>query len=365
MKKLLLLLVILLSGCKEKEPYIIGFSGTLTGTKATIGIQEMYGAELAVNCINDSGGINGRMLQLEIRDDLNDPLEAIKVDDELIDMGAIMIIGHSFSSIAVDTVNNANEKDFLLISPSIGTDTLTGVDDNFIRLVPTATYEAEQVANIILSQGADKAIILYDLQNIALTEYHLNSFVKTIEESGNESFSYGYNTGNSDDYNDILDIIEENDIKDVFVVGSSLDAGNIIQLADNSGLHVNYHLSAWASSGDFSHRVGIDLDKITLYNFYNNTDLGSDYKFTSDKFKNNYGTDMTMVASYAYDIVTIVADVLLNIDEVTAENLKNEILNTSTFEGVQSSFKIDQYGDVLRDIYQFSIVDGVVVLKDN
>lgn len=146
MKRLLsitsLLFIVGLSACSSAPKTItIGFSGTLTGTYASVGVVELYAVQMAIEEINETGGINGHEVVLEIRDDEADPIKAVAVDNELIDMGIDIIIGHSISIVALEAVENIEDKDVLMISPSIGTESLSNIDDLFIRNVPATLYE--------------------------------------------------------------------------------------------------------------------------------------------------------------------------------------------------------------------------------
>ena len=363
MKKLLIVLLVFLAGCSEKEPYIIGFSATLSGTNAIIGVQEMYGAELAVQHINESGGVNGRMLTLEIRDDLADNEMAVAVDNELIDLGVVAIIGHGFSSVAEATVSNANERDVLLISPSIGTDALTDIDDLFVRLVPSASYEAEEVTNLIVDSGLEKVMLFYDEGNFSLTEFHMNNFVRVMNERGLTPIVYRYHQNDIDEYFEAMEVLKTEEVEAVFIVGDSLDAANFIQLNRNEGVDVEYHLSAWASSGDFSQRVNVS-DDIYFYNFYNSNDLDVRGSEINKEFQDRYGLDISMVASYAYDAVMMLAAAMEGSFDLSANGLLERIIEISTFDGIQSQYVINQYGDVERDIYQYQIIDGEIISKE-
>lgn len=363
MKKLLILLTLLLSACQEQEPIIIGFSATLSGTNAAIGVQEMYGAELAVDTINESGGINGRQVVLAIRDDLNDPEVAVAIDNELNNLGAVAIIGHGFSNVAEATVNNANENNILLISPSIGTDALTGLKDNFIRLVPTASFEARSVTETIISEGHKNILLAYDKGNIALTDYHKQEFERVMTEQGLSPISYGYSSSEVEDYKEIISLIENNDIEALFIVGSSLDASNMIQLNKLEGIEIDVHLSAWASSGDIAQRISTGYEYVTLYNFFDPVQYDVFGSEINQEYRRRYGIDMTMVATYAYDAVMVLAEALASMDESTTELLLEEIQN-KTYEGVQSPFSLNEYGDVEREIYQFIIRDGDLISKE-
>ena len=364
MRKLILLVVIILSGCANDDTYVIGLSTTLSGTNASIGISEMYGAELAIKEINESGGVNGRNLVLEIRDDFASSIEGIKADNELKELGAVAIIGHGFSSVAKETVENANYNDILLISPSIGTDLLTNIDDLFIRLVPTAKYEAISVANKILDSGTDKALLLYDEGNMALTSYHVESFKDVFETNNKTTITKGFSSGNSDDYLEIVKLIKLNDIESIFIVASSLDSANIIQGARINNYKGEFHLSAWASSGDVQSKVGQFTEGIILYNFYNEFDVDEHFQKVKGDYFERYGSVMNMVAANAYDSVYMLAEALEGMKDVTSTTLKKKIISIGHFNGVQSDYFINLYGDVEKEINQFVMKDNTIIIKE-
>lgn len=67
---LALVAVILVSGCVSSENVIkVGFVGALTGDAAITGEENLNGVKLAVEKINAEGGINGKMIELIIKDD--------------------------------------------------------------------------------------------------------------------------------------------------------------------------------------------------------------------------------------------------------------------------------------------------------
>src|SRR6056297_2409881 len=89
-----LVLVGLLLGCNESDPIKIGFAGQLTGVYSDLGVQGRNGVQLAVEKLNESGGIDGRMLELMVKNDKNSVKGAIEADTQLIQNGVLAIIGH-------------------------------------------------------------------------------------------------------------------------------------------------------------------------------------------------------------------------------------------------------------------------------
>lgn len=100
-KRSLLLLVfagLLLSHACSQEPILIGFSANLTGTYSDLGVQGRNGASLALERINEEGGVAGRKLRLLARDDGNTAQQARQADRDLIANGVVAIIGHMTSA---------------------------------------------------------------------------------------------------------------------------------------------------------------------------------------------------------------------------------------------------------------------------
>src|SRR5215475_12658165 len=66
-----------------KEPVRIGYLPALTGPSSSTGIGINRGIQLAVKEINDSGGIDGRQIELITRDTQSDPTKAVNGAAEL------------------------------------------------------------------------------------------------------------------------------------------------------------------------------------------------------------------------------------------------------------------------------------------
>ena len=78
---------------RSREPLRIGYIGSLSGKYAAMGTSARNGALLAVEEINGAGGIDGRPLSLEIKDDAGNPDASLKAAQDLalegIDLSAV------------------------------------------------------------------------------------------------------------------------------------------------------------------------------------------------------------------------------------------------------------------------------------
>jgi branched-chain amino acid transport system substrate-binding protein len=75
------------------EPIVIGFPADLTTDWAYYDSPMEEGAQFAIDQINASGGLLGRQLQLKTIDMRNDVAQGAKVTQQLIDQGAVYLIG--------------------------------------------------------------------------------------------------------------------------------------------------------------------------------------------------------------------------------------------------------------------------------
>src|SRR6516225_824615 len=86
-----------------KEPILIGYLPALTGPSSSTGIGINRGTQLAVEEINAAGGIDGRQLELIVRDTQSDPTKAVNGAAELTHSKVTVVFGplNSGESLAV------------------------------------------------------------------------------------------------------------------------------------------------------------------------------------------------------------------------------------------------------------------------
>jgi len=87
-----------------KEPILMGYLPALTGPSSSTGIGINRGVQLAVDEINAAGGIDGRQIEVIVRDTQSDPTKAVNGAAELAKAQKVSVIlgpGNSGESLAV------------------------------------------------------------------------------------------------------------------------------------------------------------------------------------------------------------------------------------------------------------------------
>lgn len=149
----------------DEKTLLIGGTGPLTGDYATYGISVQQGAQIAVDEINEKGGVNGYTVKLEMEDDQADPQQAVQAYAKLMDNGMNLSLGSTTSGACVALVKEAKEDGIVTMTPSASQKEATAFDNNFrvCFLDPDqGTYSADFIKENNL---ATNVAVLYDKSN--------------------------------------------------------------------------------------------------------------------------------------------------------------------------------------------------------
>ncbi|MBC7483517.1 MAG: ABC transporter substrate-binding protein [Rhizobacter sp.] len=179
-------MLLLLAACQSREPVKIGFVAGLSGRVADVGISERNGAQMAVDDANAAGGIDGRMIELVVHDDGQNPENTARLVAELADAQVAFVIGPMTSSTAVAGAAIANQCKLVMISPAGTTDELSGKADYYYRCVADAPAAAQQQADFLLDLGRRKLTVLGDSNNYAFAASYAKALGARFKARGGQ-----------------------------------------------------------------------------------------------------------------------------------------------------------------------------------
>lgn len=351
---------------RPKETILVGFSAQLSGTQAELGVQERNGVQMAVEIINDAGGINGHKLELIIEDDYGIPEKAAEADAKLIEAGVAAIIGHATSSQTLAGLEVTNSAQVIMISPTVSTPLLSDIDDYFFRVYPSFQDSAKAFAQYIFEDNGGSTIsVIYDSDNMAYTNTYYTTFKdEFIKLGGKIADVISYSSSTNPDFKEILVDLPNNNPQCLLLITSDRDAAYISQQTRILGWQVQLFSSAWAQTKTLIETGGQAVDGLILEQSYL---LSSDTP-TFLTFKNNYidrfGTEPSFGAAFGYDAAMVLFEALKKTNG-KADGLKEALTETTDFNGVAGVFTINQFGDVERPFYLCVIKDGAyIVLRE-
>lgn len=152
-----------LAACSStKKPYIVGAAGPW---KQGYGLQNLQGVELAVEEINNAGGINGHALRLVSRDDEGEGDKATKIAQDFVATRSISaVIGHVNSSgmLAAAPVYDGQ---LPAIATSATSPDLTGISSWVFRIISSDSLNGIALANFASKfgqRGPASVAVLYE-----------------------------------------------------------------------------------------------------------------------------------------------------------------------------------------------------------
>ena len=149
--------------CQDRAPYVLGYSIGVTGRRAEMGIAVQRGAELALEKVNQAGGVNGRKLKAIIYDDQSQPVAYVKNTKKIVDSDkAVACMGYIAVDGTLASVQTATAGETLLFSctPAIVTGgstkkwLFTVVPDQKIASIPL-------LVKTMLKRGSKKIAYVY------------------------------------------------------------------------------------------------------------------------------------------------------------------------------------------------------------
>jgi branched-chain amino acid transport system substrate-binding protein len=348
----ILILSILLSvstGCEKKEnPIKVGFVGGLTGRLSDLGTAGRNGVILAVEEINGKGGINGRPVELIVKDDQQDPETALRVDRELVDEGVVAIIGHMTSTMSMVAIPFVNKEKILMISPTTSTNKVTGLDDYFIRVIPPNKSETDHLARHAFDvMGLRKIAVIYDLSNRAYTEGYFHNFKDAFEGLGGKiNHVETFMSGKGMDFVKSADALLEANPDAVLIVTGAPDAAMISQRIRMRGSKLPIFACGWAMTADLVHDGGPAVEGLSFSQLFNRKSQQKAYLEFRKQFKERFGEAPNFAAAHGYEAALVLFKALAK--GTDPEKIKNAILQHDRFKGLQGDFKMDRYGDPQR-----------------
>jgi branched-chain amino acid transport system substrate-binding protein len=142
----------------------IGVAGPHSGDLASYGIPTVRAAELVVAKVNAAGGVDGKMLELVVEDDVCKPEIAANTAAKLVGDGVVAVIGHICSGATKSALGTYLDSELLAISPSATNPPLTQSGDypNFFRTIAPDDAQALVEVQFAYAQGYKKIAVLHD-----------------------------------------------------------------------------------------------------------------------------------------------------------------------------------------------------------
>lgn len=353
-----ILLLTALLGCSDSTPLKIGFIGGTSGKVADLGVAGRNGVMLAVEARNKTGGVNGRPVELLLKDDKQTPSLAKSVTKQLIALNVDAILGPMTSSMAVEVVPIAEQSGTLTMGITVTTNALSGKDDYFFRtLSPTLDHASETAKYLRAKKGTDRAVVVYDLKNKSYSESWVSDFSAAFSQLGGEIIQTKTFLSTSQvKFADIArDVLSEKPDW-VVLVANSVDAALLAKQLRTMSPGIQLAMSEWAGTERLIELGGRYVEGTVVPQYFDRDSHDPEYQAFYNAYFDRFGHSPGFPGLIGFNATNVVLDGLA--EKQDNESLKQAILRIGTFSTVSGKVTFDSFGDAKSKTYLTEIIDG-------
>ncbi len=355
----------------------VGVVAELTGDIPAVGASCKNAAEMAVQEVNDAGGLDvgGKKYKVElfIEDNAGKADQSASSAQKLItQQNVVAIIGPNASRYAIPASEIAESSKVVLISPwsTNPKTTLNAQTDEPKKYVFRAAFidpfQGRVVAKFALDNlKATKAAVLYDVAsdyNKGIAEF----FKQTYEENGGTVVAFETYTTNDKDFSAQLTKIKETNPEVIFLPNYYSEVPLQIQQAHRLGITVPFLGSDSWGSAELIKLCGADCE-----GYFFSTHYAADAatpvatKFI-EGYKTKYGSTPDDVAALTYDSFGLLWQALKSAGKVDRQAVRDALAKVPSYEGVTGNMQFKEgSGDPIKSAVILQIVGDKFVWYAN
>jgi branched-chain amino acid transport system substrate-binding protein len=237
----------IVAGCGKKgeNTVKIGVITSVTGSQAAFGAAHKHGYEIAVDDVNNKGGVAGKKVELDFYDDQSKPDQAVQGVSKLVDQDEVPIILGSYSSESTKAIVPAvTQRQVPLIIPTATADNVMDSKSPWVfRICAGANDYARTTVEFLKDNGAPKTIaIVYENTNFG--QSNMQAMKAAAEKAGIKLVAIESYQAQSPDYKAVLQRIKAANPEVIYFCSYLLDASTLMRQSQEIDLNPKYYTSA-------------------------------------------------------------------------------------------------------------------------
>lgn len=366
----------------SKEPIIIGIDADFSAVAIDGGIAIRRGAELAVETINQSGGLLGHPLTIIAKDHRGNPARGIHNINTFATIdNLVAVLGGVHTPVALAELDAIHENNLLYLGPwAAGTPLVdNGFSPNNVFRVSLRDAEAGKVLIDHAKKRGLKRVTLV-LERTGWGRSNEASLTQAAKNAGILIDAIHWINWQQKSFEDTLKLIQASGTDGIILVANAPEGAVVVNGMVTLDMLSFPIISHWGiASGNFIERIAVKPDKLNIavlqtFHFeYNDTPQA---KLLFEAYKAKYGaTDNNSVSAavgvaHAYDLVQMLAIAIKSANSFDTNNVRTALENIASYNGVvkhyEQPFSASQRDALLSHDYFMASFDasGNIIVTD-
>lgn len=354
-----------LAGCNkagdsaQEEGIRVGEYASLTGKEAAFGQSSHKGTMLAVDEINEAGGVLGKAIRLIYEDNQTKQGESATIVKKLITRDRVVaVLGEVATGRSLEAAPICQTNKVPMISPSSTNPQVTETGDYIFRVCFTDPFQGKLLADFARRYlKASRVAILTDVAapySVGLAQYFREPF---IAAGGTVLVEQRFSSGDKD-FRAQLTAIKAANPEAIFVPSYYTEAGLIVLQARQLGITVPLFGGDGWEAPELIQIGGKALEGCYYSTHYSPEDKSPLVQNFVQKFKAKYSEVPDAMAALGYDSVLMLADGLRRAGTTDAPKLRDALAATKDLEGVTGKTTMDANRNATKSAVIITIKDG-------
>lgn len=345
------------------EQFNLGVVCPLSGSSAVSGAIMANSVQMAVDEINEAGGINGEIqINLVEADDEAVPATSVTAVQKLVEQDKVnAVIGSQPSSCTIANMEITKAAQVPQITPASSNVTITQQGNDYIyRMTSTDATNATTLLKYASEYlGAKKFAMLYEssdfgtggykIVNELCGEYGLEMATAEVYNSGDTDFSVAISKMNK----------EEPDF--FFFWGYHTEVAMICNQMTQYGVNIPV-IGYGFNSPELTQLGGAAVEGIVFCTAFDAANPDEKVQEFDQKYMELFGTGYDQNGPQSYDAVYLIKDAvercIADGEDWTDGAILNEYIGSASYTGATGTTEFDENGEMIKDLMVITIENG-------
>ena len=331
------------------EPVKIAAIFAKTGIAVTHNTPHVQVVELAVEEINNQGGLLGRPVELLVLDNKSSPIGSSLAAKKAVQLQVTAVIGAGWSSHSLQMAPVLQQAKIPMITGSSTNPKITRIGDYIFRTCFIDSFQAPAMAQFAFTElGARTAIVLEIINeeySLTLAEF----FVSSFQQYGGKVILKESYENDAVDFANLLKEVKRLQPDVVYVPGYARDSGLLIKQAVSMGIRTTF-LGADGWAGPLIYDIGGNALEGNYYSAHWHHDVSFPQSIHMKKmYYQKYKSKIPSInAPLSYDAVMLLADAINRAGTFDRARIRQALAETKGFQGATGTITFDEHGDPLN-----------------
>ncbi len=344
-----------------------GLAMPLTGSQSSYGKDQIKAAEWAVEDINAKGGVNGKKLEMIVRDTQADPTIGINAVNKLINVDKVPVFVTAWSAVVKAVAPVANREKVLELSIGANAPEISKLGDYVYTAFPLADVDVTALANYTAKELKHKKVAILYANNDSGVEA-AKVYKAVFEKTGGQIVAYETYDPKATDFTGMLLKVKTSNPEFIHLHGLVADMPIVIAQMRQLGITARVSTYAGGYNPQMVEKAGKGAEGLIVTslapNEQQNKNVGP-YIERWKKAENRIPNGMPYT-QYLYDAPYLVAALYAYLEKnkmpATGENMRKALTTQKTFElPTTGRLVVNEDHTVKKPVNLLTVKDGQFV----